>query len=386
MGDFVLKGVSRRISEALLPDEFFARLGGDEFVVIIPDLEGEEHAIKVARRIQAAINTEVFLDSLKLTVSASMGISLFPDHGRSPTEMLKYADISMYSRKSEGRSGFTTYSSVKASHTRRTQIELALPDALKRNEFELLYQPQYELSTGLLSGFEALLYWKNAELGDPKTQEFIPLASETAYIHEITHWILGQATKDISLIHQSGLTSTTMSVSISPVTLKSERLREQLFLAMADLNLPPGTVELEIKEDNALTKLVDLYGQMIALKEMSIRLAIDDFGAQHTSLMQIVGLPLDTLILDSAMVSSIQVSNNYRDLIVSIVSLAKGLGLRIVAKGVESKAQYDFLKEVGCDRVQGQYLQSPTGCSELITLLAEQASTSSVLLSDEKKL
>ena len=372
VGDLVLKEVSQRISEVLLPNEVFARLGGDEFVLVAPDLQGEEQAIAVARRVQSAISSDAYINKLELSVSASMGISFYPQHGKSASELLKYADVSMYSSKGGGRSSYCVYSSVRASHDRRIQIECALPRALDRGEFELCYQPQYSIPTGEISGFEALLRWKNIELNDPQPLEFIPIASETVHIHEITRWVIERAVEDIAVIHSAGLPAATMAVNVSPVTLQTEALKTLLLRMSRREGLARGSIELEINEDTSVSELATTQSQMAALQEMGVRLAIDDFGSQSSSLMNMADLPLDTLKLDGVLVSKIPTSEKHRNMVVAIISLAHGLGLRVVAKGVENEAQYQFLTESACDLVQGNYMQEPVRREALFTLLAQQ--------------
>ena len=374
-GDILLREVSNRITEVLSNGEFFARLGGDEFVVIIPDLHDESSAIKVASRLMDVIGTEIHVEQLELRTSASMGISIFPDHGTSASELLKCADISMYSSKETGRATFSVYSSMMATHTRRLQLEAALSGALDRGEFELVYQPQIEFFNGRISGFEALIRWNNEELDNPPPDEFIPIAAETSYIHDITRWVIDTAAHDISLIQNMGLSSASVAVNISPSTLHVDGFESWLVEAMKRNDLVPGSIEIEITEDIFLSRSDDVFDLLKDLQSSGVRVAIDDFGTRYSSLLYLVGFPLDTLKIDSQFIAGIETSNKHRNVVAAIISLAHGLGLRVIAEGVEVDAQRQFLRVLGCDLMQGYLLQEPATCREIVKTISPETST-----------
>jgi len=371
-GDLLLQEVSRRITECLINGEFFARLGGDEFVVIIPDLKSESAAIEVASRLMEVIGAEMHLEQLDLHTSASLGISIFPDHGRTGSDLLKCADISMYSSKETGRATFSVYSSMMATHTRRLQLEAALSGALERGEFELVYQPQIEFFSGRITGFEALLRWKNEELDNPPPDEFIPIAAETSYIHEITRWAIETAAHDLSLIQNMGLNSVSVAINVSLGTLHVDGFQSWLIDAMEKNALKPGSIEIEITEDVFLSDSEEVYDLLKKLQSAGIRVAIDDFGAGHSSLLYLVGFPLDTLKIDSQFIAGIETSNKHRSVVSAIISLAHGLGLRVVAEGVEVDAQREFLRVLGCDLMQGYLLHEPASCRDLVKTISPE--------------
>ena len=371
-GDLLLREVSRRIMECLTDGEFFARLGGDEFVVIIPDLQSESAAIEVASRLMDTIGAEIHVEQLDLRTSASLGISIFPDHGKSASELLKCADISMYSSKETGRATFSVYSSMMATHTRQLQLETALSGALERGEFELVYQPQIEFFSGRIAGFEALLRWKNEELDDPPPDEFIPIAAETSYIHDITRWVIETAAHDLSLIQNMGLSSVSVAINISPGTLHVDGFQSWLVDAMEKNALSRGSIEIEITEDIFLSDSEEVFDLLKNLQAAGVRVAIDDFGTRYSSLLHLVGFPLDTLKIDSQFISGIETSNKHRNVVSAIISLAHGLGLRVVAEGVEVDAQREFLRVLGCDLMQGHLLREPTSCRELVKTISPE--------------
>lgn len=373
-GDVLLREVSKRIIGCLTNGEFFARLGGDEFVVIIPNLRDESAAIEIASRLMDVIGAEIQVEALDLRTSASMGISIYPDHGTSASELLKCADISMYSSKETGRATFSVYSSMMATHTRRLELETALAGALDRGEFELVYQPQIEFFSGQISGFEALLRWNNEELDNPPPDEFIPIAAETSYIHEITRWVVETAAHDLSLIQNMGLDSVSVAVNVSPSTLYIDGFESWIVEAMKKNELKPGSLEIEITEDIFLSKSEDVFDLLKSLQSAGVRIAIDDFGTRFSSLLYLVGYPLDTLKIDSQFIAGIETSNKHRNVVAAMVSLAHGLGLRVIAEGVEVDAQRQFLRVLGCDLMQGYLLHEPASCRDIVKRISPDKS------------
>ena len=371
-GDLLLREVSKRITDCLTDGEFFARLGGDEFVVIIPDLQSESGAIEVASRLMDVIGAEIHVEQLDLRTSASLGISIFPDHGTSASELLKCADISMYTSKETGRATFSVYSSMMATHTRHLQLEAALSGALERGEFELLYQPQIEFFSGRITGFEALLRWNNEELDNPPPDEFIPIAAETSYIHEITRWVIETAARDLSLIQNMGLASASVAVNVAPGTLHVDGFESWLVNAMKKNALSRGSIEIEITEDIFLSNSEEVYELLKSLQSAGVRIAIDDFGTRFSSLLYLVGYPLDTLKIDGQFIAGIETSNKHRNVVSAIISLAHGLGLRVIAEGVEVDAQREFLRVLGCDLMQGYLLQEPASCREIVKAISPE--------------
>ena len=371
-GDLLLREVSKRITDCLTDGEFFARLGGDEFVVIIPDLQSESGAIEVASRLMDVIGAEIHVEQLDLRTSASLGISIFPDHGTSASELLKCADISMYTSKETGRATFSVYSSMMATHTRHLQLEAALSGALERGEFELLYQPQIEFFSGRITGFEALLRWNNEELDNPPPDEFIPIAAETSYIHEITRWVIETAARDLSLIQNMGLASASVAVNVAPGTLHVDGFESWLVNAMKKNALSRGSIEVEITEDIFLSNSEEVYELLKSLQSAGVRIAIDDFGTRFSSLLYLVGYPLDTLKIDGQFIAGIETSNKHRNVVSAIISLAHGLGLRVIAEGVEVDAQREFLRVLGCDLMQGYLLQEPASCREIVKAISPE--------------
>lgn len=371
-GDLLLQEVSRRVSKCLTNGEFFARLGGDEFVVIIPDIQNESAAIEVASRIMESIGTEIHIEQFDLHTSASLGISIFPDHGNNASELLKCADISMYSSKETGRATFSVYSSMMATHTRRLELEAALNGALDRGEFELVYQPQIEFFSGRINGFEALLRWKNQELDNPPPDEFIPIAAETSYIHEITRWVIETAARDLSLIQNMGMSSVSVGINVLPATLQVDGFQSWLVDAMKKNALSPGSIEIEITEDIFLSNSEEIYELLRTLQSAGVRVAIDDFGTRYSSLLHLVGFPLDTLKIDSQFIAGIETSNKHRSVVSAIIALAHGLGLRVIAEGVEGDAQREFLRVLGCDFMQGNLLHEPASCRDLVKTISPE--------------
>lgn len=377
-GDVLLREISQRITDCLRPDEFLARLGGDEFVVIMPEIQGEADAIELASRLMDVIQSAIYIEHVELHTSASIGISIFPDHGANASELLKCADISMYSSKDTGRGTFSVYSAMMATHTRRLQIEAALAVALEKEEFELLYQPQIELFSGRIAGFEALLRWNNAELDNPPPDEFIPIAAEMSFIHDITAWVIATASRDLSSIRSLGLSHITVAVNVTPSTLFVDGFQHWLVDAMEVNKLTPGSLEIEITEDIFMSKSDDVFDILKGLQNSGVRVAIDDFGTRYSSLLHLVGFPLDTLKVDSQFVAGIETSNKHRSLVSAIIALAHGLGLRVIAEGVELDSQKEFLASLNCDLMQGYLVRGPVSCDEIMKTFSPEGLTTTV--------
>ena len=378
-GDLLLQEVSRRVGESLTNGEFFARLGGDEFVVVISNLKSESIAIGVAERMLKVISDDIRVENLDLRTSASMGISIFPEHAKTRSELLKCADISMYHSKETGRAGYSVYTSMMATHTRRLQLEAALGKALDRGEFELVYQPQVEFFSGRIAGFEALLRWNNKELGNPTPDEFIPIAAESAYIHDITRWVVDSAARDISVIQSMGLESASVAINILPDTLNLEGFGAWLTNAMEKNGLKPGSIEIEINEDIFLSSADQGFDLLKDIQLSGIRIAIDDFGTRYSSLLHLVGFPLDTIKIDRQFISGLETSNKHRNVVSAIISLAHGLGLRVIAEGVELDSQRQFLRAQGCDLMQGNLVQRPENCRDLLKTISPSRKTDRVV-------
>ena len=285
---------------------------------------------------------------------------MYPDDARDATTLMKHADMAMYLAKDEGKNNFQFYSADMAPMSvEHLELEVRLAQALQRGEFSLQYQPRFDIVSGRILGAEALLRWWNADLGTVSPAQFIPLAEDTGLIVAIGQWVLRTACEQNMAWRKRGMRSVVMSVNISPRQFKEPSLLGDIAGILKDTGMPPELLELEITE-SMLMQHVDIAAEKAAaMKKLGIRLAIDDFGTGYSSLSQLKRFPIDTLKIDRAFVRDIPRSVDDTAITKAVISLGKALGVRVVAEGVESPEQYRFLRDHGCDEMQGFLFSKP---------------------------
>jgi len=360
IGDRLLIEVARRFSAVVRESDIVARLGGDEFVIVLPDLAGHTDAATVAGKIIASLAVPVRIDDHELHTSPSIGISLFPVDGSDSDTILRNADTAMYHAKSLGRNNFQFYAEEMNRSTReRLDIERRLRQALARNECELHYQPQFDTRAHRIAGVEALLRW-NAGTGIPLGPDrFIPIAEESGLIVTLGEWVLQTACRQMKQWIDAGLPPLRVAVNVSPRQLHRQNFPEQVAAALAESGLPAHLLELEITESAVMEEPEEARAILVRLKEMGITLAIDDFGTGYSSLAYLKRFPIDHLKIDRSFVTDIEHDANDAAIVVSIIALARSLGLKTIAEGVESDAQLALLREHGCDELQGYLFSRP---------------------------
>ncbi|MDA0191128.1 MAG: EAL domain-containing protein, partial [Proteobacteria bacterium] len=360
IGDRLLIEVARRFSAVVRESDIVARLGGDEFVIVLPDLAGHADAATVAGKIIASLAVPVRIDDHELHTSPSIGISLFPTDGSDSDTILRNADTAMYHAKSLGRNNFQFYAEEMNRSTReRLDIERRLRQALARDEFELHYQPQFDTRAHRIAGVEALLRW-NAGTGIPLGPDrFIPIAEESGLIVTLGEWVLRTACRQMKQWIDAGLPPLRVAVNVSPRQLHRQNFPEQVAAALAESGLPAHLLELEITESAVMEEPEEARAILVRLKEMGITLAIDDFGTGYSSLAYLKRFPIDHLKIDRSFVTDIERDANDAAIVVSIIALARSLGLKTIAEGVESDAQLALLREHGCDELQGYLFSRP---------------------------
>lgn len=360
-GDRILKAVAARLLATVGGNDTVARLSGDEFTLVLEDI----HDIAAVEK-QAQIIIDSFTSSLDLddqhdvVISPSIGISLYPDHGLVPTELLKCADTAMYQAKASGRNTFQLYTAAMDTLARdRARMAGALRKALDRGEFRLLYQPKLDLTNGNITGVEALLRWHSAELGEIPPTVFIPIAEETALIVPIGEWVMRESLVTLKRWRHSGLTAITMAINVSVLQLLRANLPELLTQMTAELDVPANRVELEITESMVMAKAEQTNQALNALRRIGTTIAIDDFGTGYSSLVYLKRLPIDTLKIDKEFVGDLSRDPDDAAITTTVITMAHSLGLKVVAEGVETQEQMDYLREHGCDAIQGYWLSPP---------------------------
>ena len=379
IGDKLLQGVAERLlvcvrrSDIVGRDEggelnsSVARLGGDEFTVLLSDITNVQDAAKVSQRIISAVSQPFNLDNHEVIVTTSIGISLFPNDGNDIVTLIKNADTAMYHAKDLGRNNFQFYTqSMNASTLERLALENHLRKALERGEFLLYYQPQFDILTEEIIGVEALVRWKHRELGMVSPADFIPLAEETGLIIQIDEWVMHTACEQIRRWQGDGLPDITISVNLSGQHFIRENLLETVAGTLKETGLDPRFLELELTESVLMKNAKETVSTLRALKEMGLHISIDDFGTGYSSLSYLKRFPLDTLKIDRSFVQEITTDSDSAAITKAIIAMAHSLKLKVLAEGVETEEQLAFLRDHGCNALQGFLFSKPLPYDELV--------------------
>jgi diguanylate cyclase (GGDEF)-like protein/PAS domain S-box-containing protein len=370
IGDKLLQSVSRRLVDCVRDMDTVSRQGGDEFVVLLSEVEHcPEDAALAGRRILESVAEPHSIDQHELRITTSIGVSVYPEDGLDAETLIKNADIAMYQAKENGRHGyqfFTPDMNVRAA--RRQAIEQSLRRALERQEFSLHYQPKVDLGTGVIIGAEALLRWTHPTLGPVSPAQFIPIAEASGLVLPISAWVLREACEQAQSWLDAGLPTITMAVNVSAMEFRSDNFLEGLFAILDQTALDPRSLELELTE-GILMKRVDATASILrALRQKGIRVAIDDFGTGYSSLSDLRKFPLDTLKIDQSFVRQIGAGDD-TTIVTAVIGMARNLNLRVVAEGVETLEQAEFLSDHQCDEAQGYFFGKPVPPKEFATLL-----------------
>ena len=360
VGDALLREVAARLSSCLRAEDTVARLGGDEFVVLIEDLPGAEFAATIAGKIAARLAEPVVIGGRTLPVSSSVGIALHPRDGSDPQTLLKNADTAMYRAKEAGRGGFCFYAGeMNAQAHRRLDLENGLRRALAEGQLEVHYQPQVSLADGRVSGVEALVRWRHPRDGMIGPAEFIPIAEETGLIVPLGEHVLRTACKQLADWDRRGLVVPRLAVNLSARQFRQPDLADRVCRILDEIGLSSSRLELEITESTVMRDADDSVETLRHLRARGISVAIDDFGTGYSSLSQLKRLPIDTLKIDRSFIEGIPGSAEDVAIVGAIAAMARSLGLKLVAEGVEHPAQRDFLRTVECEEAQGWLFGRP---------------------------
>ena len=371
-GDLLLQDFSRRLQNSLRPGDTVARLGGDEFAIVIPTVEGASGAERVVTRILRALDEPFALHELTLDVDAAIGVALYPEHGDDPATLLQRADVAMYAAKGT-LSGYEVYSAENDRYSpRRLALVSELRSAASRGELRVHYQPKSELRTGRITGLEALIRWEHPRYGNVSPDEFIPIAEQTGSIRPLTSFVLEEALTQCGLWRRSGL-DLDMAVNLSVRSLLDSDLPAEIAALLKETGVPPGSLTLELTESSMMSDPVRTADVLERLHDLGTRISIDDYGTGYSSLSYLRRLPVDEMKIDKSFVQSMGQDGDEEVIVRSTVDLGHNLGLRVVAEGVESEADWARLAALGCDSAQGYYLSKPIPASEVAPLVARLA-------------
>lgn len=372
-GDILIRKASERLQSLVHEGAMLSRLGGDEFVIFIRDAENREEVLQLAEDIMRAFRKSFLIGESNLYVSASIGISFYPEDGETTEEILKNADVAMYRAKEAGKSTYVVYDkSMHTSFNERMNIEKHLRSAMNNNEFELHYQPQVDIRTGLISGFEALIRWNSPVLGFVSPLSFIKIAEDSRLIIYIGEWVLREASSFMKSVHERTGVPYKISVNISIIQLLQDDFVEMVLDSLAESGLEPSCLELEITESIFMESFDSTVSKLEFLKSRGIRIALDDFGTGYSSLSYLQHLPISTLKMDKKFIDSLEEKGYSQSFVQTIIILGHKMGLDVVAEGVEDAGQLAFLKESGCDKVQGYLISRPVPKRKVKELLEPQ--------------
>lgn len=382
VGDQLLQDFAARLSATLRSGDLvaranlsdaghaLARLGGDEFTVILDDLDLAQDAALVARRILEAVREPFVLEGQEVSITVSIGISIYPDDGRDIVTLIKNADTAMYYAKERGKNTFQFYThAMTQSACQHLMLETQLRRALERCELELAYQPVVEPGTGRVERVEALLRWHNQELGDVPPATFIPLAEETGLIKAIDAWVLRQACSQLKRWHDQGFTGLRMAVNLSGQALVHQNLADRVAALLEETGVEARFIELELTEGVLMRNGSAPLESLKRLKELGLTLAIDDFGTSHSSLSDLRRFHLDTLKIDRSFIADLPGDSDSAAIVRALVGLAGNMRMAVVAVGVETAEQFAFLRELDCGLLQGYFLSTPLHPDEVTALL-----------------
>jgi len=374
-GDRMLKAAGSRLRHVVRESDSVARLGGDEFTVVLENIGSAAEAERVAQKIIVAFEQPLELDNgQEVVISPSIGIALHPDHGQVPSDLLKFADTAMYQAKDHGRKTWMVYTEAMDAAARlRATTVAALRKALERNELSLVFQPKLSLLDERITGVEALLRWRSGDLGDVSPGVFIPIAEETGMIIEIGDWVVEQACAQLAKWREQGIHEITMSINVSVAQLLRGDLIRRLCDVLADYDIAPNQLELELTESMVMANAEQSITTLRRLKSIGLTLAIDDFGTGYSSLSYLKRLPIDTLKIDKEFVGDITTDPDDEAITATVITMAHSLGLNVIAEGVESAEQVDYLREQDCDEVQGHWLSRPLSADQCLAFLREHS-------------
>ncbi|MCC9000874.1 MAG: PAS domain S-box protein [Candidatus Contendobacter sp.] len=382
LGDELLQIIARQLEQTVRASDTLARLGGDEFILLIEDIDGIQDTVLIAQKLLNVFTQPFALAEYELYLSASIGISIYPTDGKASHELIKNAEAAMYQAKAKGRNTYHCYArEMTADAVERLQLESMLRRSIERNELVVYFQPQVDLASGVLIGAEALIRWRHPTLGLIPPIKFIPLAEETGFISALGEWVLRNACLKLKTWRAAGYQLPKVSVNLSIKQFERGDVVHLVKKILTATGLPPECLELEITE-SFIVKADEALRFIADLQALGIQLSVDDFGTGYSSLMYLKNLPIQQLKIDRSFVMDIGRDTNNEAIVRTIIALARNLGLAVIAEGVETKAQMDFLLSEGCPQGQGYYYDKPLPEEEFVERWLAHRSAGATLRKD----
>lgn len=371
-GDEILKNIASRLNNTIFDNELLVRIGGDEFVIIIPQTNDTAYVINRANKILNAFSKPFNISDRHVELTASLGISLYPEHGTTTELLMKNADAAMYYAKESGTNNFQFYNKEMTKHfIEQLDMEIQLREAWENNEFFLCYQPQYKIDSKKMVAVEALIRWNHPEHGILLPKDFIPAAEKNGLIVPIGEWVIRTACEQNKKWQDEGLAPIRVTVNVMSKQFNQQQVVTTIKNVLQETQLKPEYLEIELTE-NTILSCIDVIEGVKTLKQLGVYIAIDDFGTGYSSLDHLLKLPLNRLKIDSSFIQRINIDDKDEVLVRSFITIAKNLHLEVLAEGVENEQQLKFLKEQECNEIQGYYLSKPLSEKELKELLTEE--------------
>ncbi|MCI4624982.1 MAG: EAL domain-containing protein [Candidatus Magnetoovum sp. WYHC-5] len=372
IGDLLLKETALRLKSCIRESDTVARMGGDEFTVILTNITMTEDASTVAAKIIKTLSDPFYLKCNECMVGASVGISLYPTDSTDGSTLLKYADLAMYKVKEKGRNDYQFYSAgMNKDALLRLRVENLIRNALDKEEFIVLYEPQVDINTGRLVGFETILRWKNPQY-NISPAEYIPVAEETGLIEPIGKWMLREVCRQGKIWKDEGLPNIYLAVKMLPQQFKRKDIVEVVHEILTQTNYPPDSLDIALTENIITTNVSDTIKTFTALKRLGVHITIDDFGSGYSSLANMKRLPVNTIKINKHFVHNITTDTDYAALASAIIAFAHSLKLRVIAEGVKTLGQLEYLRSIKCDEVQGELFSFPVDADSIRAMLLDE--------------
>ena len=375
IGDKLLQSIAQRLVNCVRGSDTVSRQGGDEFVVLLSEVQHPESVVIMASKMLRSVAEAHSIELHELHITTSIGVSVYPDDGLDAEALIKNADTAMYQAKENGRQSIQFFKpAMNARAVERHSIEESLRRALERDEFVLHYQPKISLRTGAIVGAEALIRWTHPTRGALSPLQFIPIAEDCGLILPIGNWVLRQACAQAQSWVGEGLPAMTMAVNVSAVEFGDEHFLEGLLAILRETGLAPELLEVELTESVLMKRVEATVAILQILRKLGIQVVVDDFGTGYSSLSYLRKFPIDALKIDQSFVRQISTGGDDAVIVTAVISMARSLRLRVVAEGVETRAELKFLRAHRCDEAQGYYFSKPVPAQEFAALLARPAS------------
>ncbi len=380
-GDKLLQSIAKRLVDCVRGSDSVSRQGGDEFVVLLLELDHAEDAAVTARRMLQAVALPHAIDQHDLHVTASIGVSVYPDDGLDADTLIKNADTAMYQAKENGRRSFQFFKpAMNIRAVERQSIEEDLRRALEQREFALHYQPKVNLTTGAITGAEALIRWMHPTRGSVSPVDFIPVAEDCGLILPIGAWVLREACEQARAWMDAGLPVISMAVNVSAMEFRDRNFLDGLFAILAETGLDPRSLEVELTESVLMKHAAATATILQALRKSGIQVAVDDFGTGYSSLSYLQKFPVDAVKIDQSFIRQISTAGADTTIVKAVIGMARGLRLRVIAEGVETLEEVAFLRAYRCEEAQGYYFSRPMPAQQFAMLLKNGIPDSSVVV------